>query len=223
MEVKKSPEADIERQRRAFRRIGFIISCGLILSAFEYQVFEKKIEAVTTIANNDLKEEEIIDIPPPPPPAAPPPPPPVVAEIEKVEDDKKVDENIVFVETDPNDKIEIVDVQVKEEPVVETIFDVVEEQAEFPGGTAKLYEYLGQNLKYPAMAREAGVQGKVYVQFVVFKDGNIGDVKVIRGIGSGCDEEAIRVVKSMPKWTPGKQRKVPVSSRFTLPIVFRLS
>lgn len=222
MEVKKSSEADLGKKRFALFMIGLILTLGIVLSGFEYQEFEKKQTGDLTIENNDLQDEQILDIPPPPPPVAPPPPPPVVTEIEVVKNDEKVDNNVVFVEENPDDKVEIVEIKVKDEPIAETIFDVVEENAEFPGGLPKMYEFLANNMKYPPMAKEAGVQGKVYVQFIVFKDGSIGEVKVLRGIGSGCDEEAMRVVKAMPKWNPGKQRKVPVSSRFNLPIVFKL-
>lgn len=222
MEVKKTSDADLNKKRGALFMIGLILAVGFVLSSFEYQIFEKTIIGNLYVADNEMQEDAPIDIPPPPPPPPPIAPPPIIEEIKVVENDKKINEDITIVENDPNDKIEIVDIPIKEAPVVETIFDVVEEQAEFPGGVQKMYEYLGNNLKYPAMAREAGVQGKVYVQFVVFKDGSIGEVKVLRGIGSGCDEEAIRVVKAMPKWKPGQQRKVPVSSRFNLPIVFKL-
>jgi periplasmic protein TonB len=224
MEIKKSPDSDINKQRSSLLMMGLLVSLGFSLSAFEYKLFAKQEkELAFDMSNDDLQDEQIVDIPPPPPPPAPPPPPMIVTEIKTVEDDKKVVDAPTFVETDANDKIEIVDVKVEEAPVVEEIFDVVEEQASFPGGMEKLKEFLQNNLKYPPMAKESGVQGKVFVQFVVFKDGTVGDIKVLRGIGSGCDEEAIRVVKAMPKWDPGKQRGRNVSSRFTLPINFKLS
>lgn len=225
MEVKKNPEANINKKRISLGMIGLLVALGFTLTAFEYTAFEKEvIVSLEQIENNDLQDEQVQDIPPPPPPPAPPPPPSIVTDIEIKEDDEKVEENqVTIVETDINEKIEIQEIKVEEAPVVEEIFDVVEEQAAFPGGMDALKKYLGDNLKYPPMAKESGVQGKVYVQFVVFKDGNVGDIKVLRGIGSGCDEEAVRVVKGMPKWTPGKQRGRSVSSRFTLPINFKLS
>ena len=123
-----------------------------------------------------------------------------------------------------DDVIELVDIPDEdEEPEVEQIFDVVEENPEFIGGMAKLYEYLGKNIKYPEMAKENSIQGRVYVQFVVWKDGTIRDVNVVRGVHPTLDKEAVRVVKSMPKWTPGKQRGKPVNARFTLPIKFKIS
>ena len=106
---------------------------------------------------------------------------------------------------------------------MEEIFDVVEDNPEFVGGMEKLYKYLSENIKYPEMAKENSIQGRVYVQFVVWKDGSIRDVKVVRGVHATLDKEAVRVVKSMPKWTPGKQRGKPVNARFTLPIKFKIS
>jgi len=108
------------------------------------------------------------------------------------------------------------------EPVAEEIFTFVEEYPEFPGGDKALMEYVVNTIKYPEVARTSGITGTVYVQFVVEKDGSISDAKVVRGIGGGCDEEAVRVVKSMPKWKPGKQRGQPVRVYFTLPIEFKL-
>ena len=102
------------------------------------------------------------------------------------------------------------------------IFDVVEENPEFIGGMAKLFEYLGENIQYPEMAKENGIQGKVFVQFVVWNDGTIRDVKVVKGVHPTLDKEAVRVIKSMPNWKSGKQRGKDVNSRFTLPVKFKI-
>jgi protein TonB len=112
--------------------------------------------------------------------------------------------------------------QVIEQPQQAEIFTVVEEQPGYPGGEESRIRYLQENIKYPEEAKELGIQGKVFVTFVVEVDGAISDVRVLRGIGGGCDEEAIRVVRSMPKWVPGKQRGVPVRVQFNLPIKFTL-
>jgi periplasmic protein TonB len=101
-------------------------------------------------------------------------------------------------------------------------FVIVEQMPDFPGGTEELMKFLHKNTQYPQMARETSIQGTVYVQFVVNKDGKISAVKILRGIGGGCDEEAIRVVKSMPDWKPGKQNGVAVPVFFQLPIKFTL-
>ena len=102
------------------------------------------------------------------------------------------------------------------------VFTIVEEMPEFPGGMGKLAEYLAQNINYPQTAQKAGVQGKVFVNFVVEPDGSVSNVKVIRSLGGGCDEEAVRVVKAMPQWRPGKQRGQAVRVSYNLPINFKL-
>jgi len=110
-------------------------------------------------------------------------------------------------------------------PVVEEeVFDLaaVQEQPEFPGGMEKMYEFMGKMQKYPDMEYEAGIQGKVYVQFTVAKDGSIEEAKVLRSVSAGLDKEAMRLVKSMPKWSPGKMGGKPVKCRFNLPVVFKL-
>jgi protein TonB len=113
---------------------------------------------------------------------------------------------------------------VDEEPVVEEIFDVVEEAPEFPGGMAEMYSFLGEEIKYPQMAQDNNIQGKVYVQFVVEKDGSITDVTVIKGVhASTLDKEAVRVVSEMPNWKPGKQRGKAVRVRYTIPINFTIN
>jgi protein TonB len=104
----------------------------------------------------------------------------------------------------------------------EKIFEVVEQPASFPGGHAALMEWLGENIKYPVIAQENGIQGRVIIQFVVGRDGTIDDINVVRGVDPSLDREAVRLVGAMPKWIPGKQGGTAVKVRFTLPIVFRL-
>lgn len=109
-------------------------------------------------------------------------------------------------------------------PVEEETFDLaaVQEQPDFPGGMAQMYKYLQNNTKYPDMEFDAGIQGKVYVEFVVAVDGSVNNVRVARGVSPGLDKEALRAVKSMPKWTPGKMNGKPVKVRFTIPVDFKL-
>lgn len=125
----------------------------------------------------------------------------------------------ILLDVDVNDEIEFIE-EVEEEIVEEQIFTIAEEMPSFPGGDAALMKYLGKNTKYPAIAKDAGIQGTVYVTFVLNEDGSVTDVKVLRSIGGGCDEEAIRVVKSMPKWQPGKQNGKNVKVQYNLPIRF---
>lgn len=103
------------------------------------------------------------------------------------------------------------------------VFDVVEQMPSFPGGNAALMNYLSNNIKYPVIAEENGIQGRVIVQFVVGKDGHISDVRVAKSVDPSLDKEAVRVVKGMPKWIPGKQNGQAVTVRYTLPVTFRLN
>ena len=107
-------------------------------------------------------------------------------------------------------------------PVEEKVFTIVEQQPAFPGGVAEMYKYLSKNMKYPPQASRANISGKVHLTFVVNTDGSIQDVQVVKGLGFGCDEEAKRVVQSMPKWNPGKQSGRPVRVKFNLPVTFQL-
>ncbi len=174
--------------------------------------------------------------PPPPPPPAPPPPvkptvaftPPVIKPDEEVKEEEKPppanDERAIStktVEGDPNGVDPgLVDTKgVEGPPAAPQILEYVEQMPEFNGN---VQEYLGKHINYPDAAKENNVEGRVIVRFVVNEDGAITDAKVVRGIGSGCDEEAIRVIKSMPKWKPGKQNGRAVKVWFTQPITFRL-
>jgi protein TonB len=135
---------------------------------------------------------------------------------------EKLSETTVSTVTQEGEK----EIELPPEPVVDPdegkIFTIVEEMPSFPGGENKLFEYLRNNIKYPPVARENGITGRVYVTFVVDRDGKIKDAKVIRGIGAGCDEEALRVVRTMPDWKVGKQNGRAVQVQYNLPINFTL-
>lgn len=225
METKKTPKANLENKRSLFLQIGLVMALAIVLLAFEWKTYEK-IEYDLGEAEIPNIEEEIIPITrqkeKPPPPKKP-----QTTELEVVEDDKEIEDEVeINVEVDQETEMEEYvppPMEEEEEEVVEKeIFTVVEQMPEFPGGQAKMMKYLAENIDYPQMAREVGVQGTVFVTFVVEPNGSITNVKVLRGIGSGCDEEAIRVVKSMPKWNPGKQRNKPVRVQFNLPVRFIL-
>lgn len=110
----------------------------------------------------------------------------------------------------------------KQEAEQNKVFDVVEQQPQFPGGMGALNQWLGSNIKYPAMAAENGIEGRVIVQFVVERDGSVSGVHVVRGVDSSLDKEATRVVAQMPKWIPGKQNGSAVRVKYTVPVTFRL-
>lgn len=204
--------------------MGLIITLAAILLAFEWKSYDKTVEGFGERVVEDIPEE-IIPITEQKVKPPPPPPPKKVVVINVVEDDVEVEEDLIIdAEADEDTEMEeFIPIVVEEEVVEEApIFTVVESMPEFRGGMQELYTYLGNNIKYPVMAKESGIQGKVYVTFVVEKDGSITDVKLLRGIGGGCDEEAIRVVQSMPKWKPGKQRGKPVRVQYNLPVRFTL-
>ncbi|MBQ2375850.1 MAG: energy transducer TonB [Bacteroidales bacterium] len=148
-----------------------------------------------------------------------PPPPPDM--------DKYLDEdgNILpqYLDEDGNFIPQIEIEEVEEEEDTQTIFTVVEESAMFPGGQEELMKYISENLRYPQQAREAGTQGLVYVTFVVEKDGSLTDIRILRDLGNGCGEEAVRIVKTMPKWIPAKKRGKEVKMQYNLPVKFTLA
>ncbi len=224
MELKKSPKADLEKKRTLFLQVGLIISLAITLAAFEWKSYEKQEIELEQRAASDVPEE-IIPITKQEKPPPPPEPPQTTTELNIVENEVEVEDDIIIdVEADQDTEVEEWTPVVMEEEEVqeEKIFIVVEDQPSFPGGEKARMKYLANNIEYPQLARESGIQGTVYVTFVVEKDGSVTDVRVLRGIGGGCDEEAIEVVKNMPKWKPGKQRGKPVRVQFNMPIRFTL-
>lgn len=224
MEVKKAPEADLTKKTGLFLNIGLVVSLLLVIFAFEYKSYDEGDLMDLGQINDDF--EEMTEIPPT---EQPPPPPPKIKqpEIIEVPDEEEIEEEIeVDLDVEMTEETVIEEV-VFEEPVEEEetdeIFTIVEQQPGFKGGISAFYSYVGKKMKYPSQARRMGIEGKVFVQFVVGKDGSISDVKIMRGIGAGCDEEAVRVIKNSPNWTPGKQRGKPVKVRMVLPITFKLS
>ncbi len=168
-----------------------------------------------------LEDEEIVEINKPL--TLPPPPPVSIPDaVEVVKDEKVIDKPVLLLDPEIDINI-IIEIEEEPQPIVEEIFDIVEEMPEFIGGIEKLYEYLGNNINYPEQAKDFSIQGKVFVQFVVWKDGTIRDVKVVKGAHKLLDKEALRVITKMPVWKPGKQRGKNVNARFTLPIKFRIS
>lgn len=226
METKKNVRANLERKKFNFLLIGLVFSLSATLMAFEYSV-KSGIEPTTyTLPGIDLIETEIMPIHLIPEPIVETPVEkvkPISTEIEIVKDlverFEGKDEPIV----EPLDVYTLPSVFVAEEKIAEdSIFIGVEEMPSFPGGDNALLSFLGKNINYPQMAADAGIMGMVYVSFVVDKSGNVNNIRVLKGIGGGCDEEAIRVLKQMPKWSPGKQRGKAVNVHFNLPIKFRL-
>lgn len=225
--------------------IALVFAFPVILSAVRDILPKPKIDVIAELGPPPEIDPNTPPPPPPPPVQTPPPPPkatikfvpPVVKKDEEVKEEKIMEEvkDITvevakktvegvekpeeIIENEPSDlgKVEVVKVDKPEEPLT-----FVEAMPTFPGGEVELLRYLGTNIKYPNVAKETGIQGKVFLSFVVEKNGKITDIKIVRDIGGGCGKEAVRVVESMPQWKPGNQNGNAVRVRMNLPVTFRL-
>jgi len=226
MEVKKSKKADLENKRGLFLQIGLVLTLAIVFLAFEWRVDAVKADVLDTMEEIQVDDEiipvtttEPIKPPPPPPPA-----PKIADVIILVDNDEDVDEDLVIEDSEANMdedvKIQIIeDVEIDDE---EKIFVIAEDMPEFPGGDIALIRWISKTIRYPMIAQENGITGRVYLNFVVNKLGGIENVKVTRGVDPSLDKEAIRVIKKMPKWIPGKQRGKAVNVSYSVPINFQL-
>ncbi len=227
MELKKSDKANLEKKKGLFLQIGFVTVLALMLIAFEWTTREVSTGSLGELADV-VMEEEIIPITRPeeiqPPP--PPPPPQVTEVLNIVEDDVDIDDELFIddVEARADTRVEFSRMIMEEEEEEEAeIFFVVEDMPDFQGGGQEAFRrWIAENLRYPTMAAESGIQGRVFVQFVVNEDGSVSDATVVRGVDPILDREAVRVVMASPRWTPGRQRDQPVRVAFTFPINFVL-
>ena len=225
MQIKKSQKASVEDKKLTYLLMGFVLVLSICYVALEWT--EKEVTKYE-ITDTDFLIEDEIEIQQTSQDVTPPPPPPPVQEVEVL---NVVEDNV------ETQHVEITSEETKEEVVIappveevkpveeeeEVVFVVVETMPEFPGGQAALFKYLSENVKYPVIAQENGIQGRVICQFVVNKDGSIVDVEVVRSGGdASLDKEAVRVIKSMPKWKPGKQRGKAVRVKYTVPVNFKL-
>ena len=244
------PDVDVFRFTSPLTKFGAAFALAATLFAFSATTYDK----VVNIPDGALELEEEMEIEPPrtaePPPPPPPPPPPVIEEVpeEEIEEEDEPE----FVDQDVEEETIMEELPEVEEappppppppppaPEEEEVFMIVEQNPRFPGcedmsgskeekeacATKKMLEYIYGNLKYPAIARENGIEGQVVIQFVVDKDGTIDDIKLVRDLEGGCGEAALKVVNGMnslpQKWTPGKQRGRAVKVKYTLPVKFKL-
>ena len=230
MEVKKTEKANLENRRLLFTEIGLVAALLLVWGAFSYGTKEKTV-AVFGPEDQVVEVEEMVPITQentPPPPETPE----VQAlsdQIDIVDDEIVVDDNL-FLNLEDDASIDIairdyVEAVVEEEEVEEEAipFQLVEEKPKFQGGDANDFtRWVNSRIVYPEIAKENGVQGRVTLQFTVNADGSVSNVKVLRGIDSSLDKEAVRVVSSSPNWTPGRQRDRAVKVTYTFPVVFQL-
>ena len=222
MELKKNPNADLTKQRGLYLSIGFVLSLLLVITEFEWKFYDEG--SLVDLGKLEESFEEMLDIPPT---EHPPPPPPKIQQPEVIEvpDEEEVEEEIEIdldVEITEETVIEeLIAVEVQEEEV-EEIFTFVETMPFPEMGYKAFYSYIAKNLKYPPQALKMRLEGKVFIQFLIDKKGNVVDLKVVRGIGGGLDEEAMRVFKNSPKWKPGLQRGKPQIVQMIIPITFKL-
>lgn len=229
MEQKKTESANLENKRGIFFEIGFIVALGIFLVAFEWSTKVEKaadLGQIEAIVEDEemapITQQEQIELPPPPPPQQ------TVTDVIEIVDDKvEVADFSVNTESDEETTVEIqeiVEVEAKEEePEEPQVFFIVEDMPEFPGGELALRKYIAENIRYPEMAKENDIQGTVYIRFVVDTDGSVKNVEVMRGVDPLLDKEAIRVVQSLPKFKPGKQRGKAVKVSHQVPIKFALA
>ncbi|MDX1769740.1 MAG: energy transducer TonB, partial [Arenibacter troitsensis] len=234
MQLKKNPKADLTRNSGLYFVIGLVLVMALTYIAFEWKTYDDDNNFDYTMNVEDTLDEEVpmteqIKTPPPPPPPAAP------EIIEVVEDEEEVEETVIeSTETSQEEEvIEVADVEVEEvEEDVDVPFAVIEDVPIFPGCenepknkmrdcfNSMMQKHIGKNFRYPEIAQEMGVQGRVNVMFVIQKDGSIGNVRM-RGPDKNLEEEAARIISKLPKMTPGKQRGRPVRVPFSIPITFK--
>lgn len=226
MDVKKSSKADLENKKNIFLEIGFMVALASVLFAFEWKVSDEEVSDFITVSDIPTEPEMV--------PITvmnqlPPPPPMFIKLFEVLEIVEEVEDLANEVELkDATDKTSNTDQPISiegdygpEDTGDEIIMFVPsEDMPVFPGNVQK---WISRNVKYPQLAQDNGIEGKVYVQFVVERDGSISNIKVVRGVDASLDKEAIRVISDMPKWKPGKQRGKAVRVSFTMPIAFQLN
>jgi len=226
MEIKKSPKADLQNRKGLFLEIGLIISLLLVVAAFKYAPKEYRIEAVEQEVV--IVEEEIVEITRN---ELKPPAPPQKVEIKVYNDILDIVTNDTEVKTDISfdefvDGLDVdVNYVVMEEEEIEEDTPIIkaEKMPTFQGGDLmKFREWVQKRLRYPQIAQENGISGRVTLTFVIEKDGTLTNIEVMQSPDRSLSEEAIRVLNTSPKWEPGKQRNQPVRVRFTLPVAFQI-
>jgi protein TonB len=226
IKLKRAKSRSDKSYSSLFFSIGLCISLLVVVTAFEWKFYDRG--NVMDLGTLDSEFENVMDIPPT---EQPPPPPkkleqPKIIEVpdeEEIMEDIEIDLDIEVTEEQVVEQRIFEDLEIEEEEEkVDEIFTIVEQQPEPVGGLKAFYDYVAKNLKYPVLARRNLIEGRAYIEFVVEKDGSLTDVKILKGIGGGCDEEAVRIIKNAPRWKPGKQRGRPVRVKMVLPVLFQL-
>ena len=225
MEPKKNSKANLEKSRGLFFQIGLVVALGVVFFVFSYSTKKDNVEILTNNYTDLFEQEEIINTKQEPDKKIIPPMP-KIAEVLVITDDIKSDEEfeVFSSEITEEEAIELPKVVLKKEaptaPIV--IVDFAEKMPEFPGGEIGLRKFLADKIKYPSLAVQTGLEGKVYIRFCVTKDGKVDRVQIARGVDPMLDKEAMRVVKLLPKWKPGESGGQKVNVWYTVPIAFKL-
>jgi protein TonB len=226
MDIKKSKKADLENKKTTFLQLGLVVTIALILIAFEWTSSDKKDNAYANLQEEILEEEQAPITEEQEKPQETPPDVNLNDVFEIVDNDVKIENEILFNDlVNENTQVAMYTwnpVQ-EEEEVADDIFQIVEDMPTFRGGDVqKFSNWVQERCKYPTIAQELGVQGKVFIGFVVEPDGRLSNVTVLRSVDKSLDDEAVRVVESSPKWNPGKQRGLPVRVSFSMTVNFVL-
>ncbi|MFZ6050855.1 energy transducer TonB [Halocola ammonii] len=234
MKPRKTPEANLEKRRNLWFFLGMVGILAITLSAFQWTNYTKT-EVYMGNVDLDLLEDEVVppNVMTPPPPPPPPPQPTTVIEI--VEDDEEIEDELEIEDLEVTEETEFEEVEVAEEPEEEEIFMVVEDMPTLPAcenikdkdqqqqcTQGEIIKYISQNTTYPRIAKESGIQGTVFVGFVVNEKGEVEDARVLREVDPRLDKEALRVVNDLPKFEPGKQRGKAVKVQYNVPVRFTL-
>lgn len=224
MKTKKNYKKDLTHYRVLFFQIGIIISLAITLVAFEWKTYENNEMMLVSATASQIDSEIIINTKQ----ELPKPPQMKVTEFKTTSNNNEEVDDIVDLlktETGINDTNIIVPIEIIDEKIteVDTFVLIPEIPPEFPGGLENMYKYIKNNLKYTDIARKTNITGTIYVEFTIEKDGSLTDVHIVRGIGGGLDEAAIKVVESMPKWKPARQGGMPVKIKYQIPITFNLN
>jgi protein TonB len=234
MELKKNPEADLEKNRGLFTLIGLAFSLALMIGALEWKTYTSGPQDLGAL--EVVEDDEIIPITERQNTPPPPPPPPPQDIIQVVQDNVELEEELEIqsTETTQDEVVEAVEVEVEESDEIIS-FAVIEKKAIYPGCenepnedarfqcmNLSLQKFFSKNVVYPEQAKTLGVQGKVFVSFVIEKDGKVGNVQVARGVDPSLDAAAVAVVKKLPKMTPAQNSGRPARMSYTIPISFKL-
>ena len=236
MKLKKNPKADLSKDSSLYFAIGLTIVLFFTWQSIEWKTYEKSdfIIQILNVDDEDSEEVPITDHIKTPPPPLPPPPPEV---IKIIENEKEIEETLIeSTETDQNEIVEVENIEVEEDfDDGDVPFAIIEEVPIFPGCEfvskseqkkcfqKMIFMHINKTVRYPEIAQEMGIQGKVYMRFVIEKDGSITNIEVLRSPDRNLEKEALRIISKLPKMTPGKQRGRPVRVPFSIPITFKLN